>query len=191
MTKCFLSSLFLLLITTGVQAQTPSFDYIDFGYVRFENLLVDANGFELKVSKQVSKSVYLTGNYFDVSTENYSSKSTSIGLGYKFNLSNFTSLFAELNYLNTKLEASDILSNNNIESYEVDSSSFGTVFGVRHNLSEKTEILFAVNRVDSQDSSTNLIFAGNYDFNDDFKVYSNFEFRSGYRKFSLGIRYNL
>ena len=185
----------IIFITSNIlKAESPSLDYIEMGYTQSEILLLNPDGFEFKVSKELSESYYLTGKYTDITAENYFSTSKSIGLGYKFNFGDSTSLFAELDITKIKVDASSVISPSNIHYNDVDEYQFNVITGMRRNFSKNTELVFAAKFDGIWERYDSLIVGANYRISDKLKIYGNFEldsgFSSGNSQYSIGLRYS-
>ena len=97
MKKSILTIAVLSTVSLGALAQTPSFDYVKFGYAQADinDLEIEPSGFQISGSKMLNDKVYVTAGYSDLSDDinilnikvDFDVNLLNVGLGYKQDLS--------------------------------------------------------------------------------------------------------
>ncbi|PIP80884.1 MAG: hypothetical protein COW84_02850 [Gammaproteobacteria bacterium CG22_combo_CG10-13_8_21_14_all_40_8] len=185
--KIILSAILSILPFTAM-AETPSFDYFDIGYSSWDldGFSKNLDGYELKLSQELSNNFYAAGSYQDIGTGPLDASLMTLGLGYKTNLSNSSVLFTELDWarIKTDVDYGD-------QTFGIEDHGYQASVGIRHKLSSKLEIKGAVEYLDfGNDDSTTFVFGAVYDISKSFALYSDIREESDATRYSVGVRFN-
>lgn len=183
----------LSVLSFGVMAETPSFNNVKIGYT--SELGGDSiDGFEVQGEFELSEAFYINAEYTDLSFEDIIKvdfQVYTIGLGYKQDISKYSTLFGEINYVNVDSKARFNEGDINIsESFSQD--GYEVQFGIRSIVSESFELNAAVVYVDYDDDDDGdfyTAFGGIYKFSENFGVYADLETDFSDENYAVGIRY--
>jgi len=180
MNRKLIVSAILSVLSLGAVADTPSFDNVEIGYTNW-NLDDDfsISGVELKGSAMVTDNFYIAGDFSNLSKNGNGLTFTTIGVGYKFDFSDNTSFFAEIDYARFDGDGG------------FDADGFEITSGVRSMLTEKFEIKAAIEylEIDNTDS-TSFIVGAAYDVTDSIAIYADYKIESDVNRFGIGARFN-
>jgi len=169
-------------LSLTVSAENPSFDYLDIGYSNWnlDGSSDKTDGFEFKGSLTINEFLYVAGDYTNISSFGLSVGFTTVGLGYKYNFTDTTTFFAELDYLNINPESGD------------SESGFEITSGVRSMVLPKLELKGAIEYLNTgrNDDNTSLVVGGVYSFTDTFASYVDYKRDSDLQRWSIGLRFN-
>jgi hypothetical protein len=181
MNKKLLASAILSVLSFGTMADTPSFDKIEVGFSSFDfDLGVgDIDGFELKGSKEINDNFYVAGDYSKLSENGYSYSLTTVGVGYKNDISTSSTFFAELDY--AKIDADG----------GVDADGYELTSGIRSMLTNKVELMAAIEYADIDgNDTTSLVLGSAYNLTDNFALYADYKYESELSRYGVGVRFN-
>ena len=186
MKKAILSSAILSVLSFGAMAETPSFNYVDFGYVCDLSSDQSFDGFDLKGNFELNDNLYINAGYrsidFDIAGFDVNGDVKLIGLGYKKAFSPDSVFYSELDYVKAKARAGGLGSGSE-NGYQVG-------FGVRSMLSSNFEVRAGVNYIDVVDSDTFMILGGVYSLSDDLGLYFDIESDFDDSTYSTGVRFS-
>jgi len=194
MNKKILAGAVLSVLSFEAMADTPSFDYFNFGYTIL-NLPArdDAAGFELRGSKSIYDNFYITGEFLDVSKADYDRKYSTVGLGYKNDFSDKSSFFIELDYYHLDTSADGFATDGAIfYPFDVNENGYTAEVGFRSMITEEFEVMVAVKHLDIFDRSTTFVFGSAYNVTEVISIYADLEYKSlsGFGEFGIGARLN-
>jgi hypothetical protein len=177
-----LSFTILSLISFDALADTPSFDFIEAGYLNpFRT--DDLDGYELNGSFELNESFYLNTRYLSegdksvIDTDSY-----FFGVGYKRKLSNSSVWFTQINYVKVNSEI-------NLPEFDRYSTNNGyqLSLGVKTNISEQWE-LSAVNFLDIDSRASVIELGALYHFTKNAGLYLKVDSEFEQSTFATGLR---
>ena len=184
MNKKIITGALLSTLSFAVLADNPSFDYIDLGYSNWDlDNSSSINGFEIKGSKLINDNFYIAGDVNRVTNDGNTLTVTTLGFGYKNNLSDVTSYFAELDYANLN---SDLSSSNN--GYEV-TAGFRSMVMPNLELKGALEYLYTNSSARNKSNSA-FVVGGVYNFTDTFSTYLDYKVDADLNRLAVGVRFN-
>ena len=165
--------------STQVLADEPSFDFVQVSKTTIDfDGAGEPDGFELKLNKSLTDNIYLNVDYGDVEEGNADLQLTNIGLGYKSEISDDSSFFAQLDY--SKMEATG----------GFDESGYRASVGVRTMWTKNLEVKAAYEYLDIDDDSNSLLVVGGaYNLTDNLAFTLEYKNESDYDQTSFGVRY--
>jgi len=169
-----LSVVLVSVLSTQALAETPSFNFIEVGYVSSFGVPVDFDGFEIKGNFEITDSIYMNAGYGNADAD-----LIILGLGYKTNISNISTLFAELDYLRV----------DNSFSGSGATGGYQIGFGIRSNTWDKLELKAAAYYRDIKGSDSFFQFGTAYRLTDSAGVYLDIETDFDKSAYSLGVRF--
>jgi hypothetical protein len=158
----------ILALSTTAQAETPSYNYGTLGWqtVSLDDgaLDVDGDGFGIGGSFEVGDNWHIVGGYSSIGFDfGIDLNTLSVGGGYHTAISDTTSFYANLLWLNSEADAGGGLS--------FDDDGFGIGIGLRSNITDRVELEGGLSHVDYGDGNgTALSAAGWYKFTDAFSL---------------------
>lgn len=174
-----LASAVLSILSFGAMADTPSFDNVEIGYSNFDFGDVDIDGFELKFSKEINDSFYAAGDYTKLSENGASLSLTTVGVGYKNDISANSTFFTELDYAQVDGEGG------------YNESGFELTSGIRSMITDKFELKAAVEYLDVDgDDTTSLVLGSAYNLSDNYAIYADYKYESDLTRYGVGVRFN-
>ena len=161
-------------------AETPSFNNIEIGYTEFDfGGGVELDGFEINVTRELTDNIYITAETAQITDSGFDLGLTTLGLGFKTDLTNSTVFFSELSYADLDGDGG------------FDESGYEVATGVRSMLTERLEVKAAVEYLDiDDDSTTSFVLGGAYGFTDNLAAYVNYSYESDLDSYSAGLRYS-
>ena len=174
MKKVVLVSALLLSLGTAQAAESPRWDSASISY---QSVDIDGDkltGFAVSGSKLLGEDFFIIGSYGNASDdiEIYNSSvevdfnTLSIGLGYRYSISQSTDFFGVVSYEDMEVEAS-YQGNSESES----ENGYGLAIGVRSMLSEKIELSGSLKYVDIADETeTAFGVSALYNFTEQFSA---------------------
>ncbi|MEP1742194.1 MAG: porin [Kangiellaceae bacterium] len=180
MKKTIIASAVLSVISFGAMAETPSFDYVEFGFTEYDSDgLGKLDGFELTASKELNNNFYVAGDLARVNEGGFDLDTMTIGVGYKNQFSSNSTFFSEIDFAKIK------------NSNDFDENGFQVTAGIRSMLGKNLELKAAVEYLDINDvDETSYVVGGAYNLNSDLAVYADYTYESELSKYGVGIRYN-
>lgn len=175
MKKLLLGSALLLAFSQVSANEGPKWDSLSIGYQDVDAAGVDVSGFSFSGSKLVSDNVFIFGNLSmnsdTIGGVDFDLDTTTLGLGYRHNISNTTDFFGTLSYEKIETEVSG-----RGLSGGADGNGYGLAIGVRSMVTEKLELLGSIGYLDIEDDSEG-----------EFTLGASYHFTES---FSLGLGYN-
>ncbi|MCH9694817.1 MAG: hypothetical protein K0U72_09940 [Gammaproteobacteria bacterium] len=160
----------LFAFATPVLAQTPSYNFVQLGYQELDlddgglGIDVDGDGFAGSGSFEVAENWHVLASF---SNADFGSgvdlNQFSIGGGYHTDISQTTSFFTNLVWINAEIDTNF---------GNVDEDGFGLSVGVRNNLNNNVELEGAVSYADLGDGADGISVGGAawYRFNNEFSI---------------------
>lgn len=179
----------VLAMATPAIADQPSYNFIVAGYqtVEFDNPFggdVDGDGFAIGGSYAVAENWHIIGGYTSLGFDfGIDLNELVIGGGYHTAISDTTSAFAELAYVNAEVDAGG--------AGNVDDSGFGFSVGLRSNVTERVELSGFLSYVDFGDGGDATSVGGGawYLVNDTIEIGVTAEFDEDVTGFGIGGRF--
>jgi predicted porin len=185
MFKKLLATAILSACAFSSMAASPSFNYVEGGYVTDLNSDLDFDGWEIKGSFELNNDLYMLGSYQRLNTDigfiDVDANIFSAGLGYKVALTHETALFTELEYINVNIDAKNFASD----------SENGYQFGVgaRTMVSDALELKAAAYYQDVEGSEQFIKVGAAYQLNDAMSVYMDVDTDFDDSQLMTGLRF--
>lgn len=180
----------LSAVSAASFAAAPAWDFVQASYVMTDfddaDLNYEPDGFSISASKLVTDDVFVTGSYSmqndDIFGTEVDFDRLSLGLGYRYALSNKTDLYGIVSYEDVEISGSG-------ESENED--GYGLTAGARSMVMDNIELRGAVKYIDTDSGSdTSLLIGGDYFFSPAFAVGVSYETSDDLSTFALNARYN-
>ncbi len=179
-----IASALLVLASTTIHAEEPSYDNVELGYLsyKFDSIYVPKlNGYELNFSRSLSENFYLAGSYASVSDGPDSVSLRDFGVGYKTMISETASFFAEVDWAQSQVRTG---------TGYTDSGNQLKV-GLKSMVAENLELQLSVERLTIDGSTSNsTVFGGAYNISDNMGIYFDYKSESDVDRTSVGVRFN-
>lgn len=189
MLRVILLGILLHSVPMNLLADSPSFDFFEIGYtvVNAEGVPKDFNGYDLRGSysfddASLASGFFIAGDSFKANLKANKERRqvVTLGVGYRYNLSNQSSLFAEIDGVIVNPTGNG----NHENGYE-----FTT--GVRSNFSHRLELKTAIQYLDTKTYSLTTYIAGAaVRVTDSFAIYSDVSLGTNSNRYSIGLRYS-
>ena len=177
----------ILALSTAAQADTPSYNYGTLGWQKVTlddgPLHVDGDGFGIGGSFEVADNWHIVGGYSSIGFDfGIDLNTLSVGGGYHTAISDTTSFYANLLWLNAEADAGG--------GQSFDDDGFGIGIGLRSNITDRVELEGGLTHVDYGDGNgTALSAAGWYKFTDAFSLGVTFAAEEDVLGFGVGGRF--
>jgi len=186
MKSAILSGAILVAASFQVAAETPSFNFVDIGYVSNLGGNDEFDGFEIKGNLEISDNLYLNAGYTNLSDNSIAAfdvdaEILTAGLGYKTNISEVSTVFAEVDYLRVKVDVGGFGSDSE--------SGYQAGFGVRSNVSENLELKAAGYYRDIVDGDTLFQVGAVYRLASNTGAFLDIESDFDDTRYSVGVRF--
>jgi hypothetical protein len=182
--KISLAGALLGFVALPAMAETPTFNFVQVGYVSNLSGSSDYDGFEIKGNLEISDTLYMNAGFTktnaSVSFGDLDIDVITLGLGYKTNISAVSTLFAEADYLVVDNDFNGFGSDNG---YQVG-------FGIRSYVLGSVELKAAAYYRDINSSDTFLQVGAAYDFTEAAGVYLDIESDFDDTGFGIGLRFS-
>lgn len=183
MKKPLLLSLLLAAAPTPLMAAAPSFDFVEFGYTRSnpDGTSKMLDGQEFRGSLSFKNNLYVTADYFKVGPTNsvYKLNITGIGVGYKFDVSERSAVFTEIDGI--------VYDPDGHGSHE---HGYELTAGIRSQVMERLELKTTVEVLNAKGFSSNTLLLGAaYNLTRHLSVYSDLRLEADSTRGSIGARY--
>lgn len=174
MKKLVLASVLLLSMGSIQAAESVRWDSASLSYQSMDLGDEGLNGFGISATKLVGEDFFITGGYSSLSDDvdvfgakvDLDFNTLSVGLGYRYAISNKTDLFAIASYQNLEIEAS-YRGNSEGES----EGGYGLQAGIRSLVTESIELSAALNYLNIGDGSdTGFNVSAMYHFTEQFSA---------------------
>lgn len=174
----------LLSISMNLLAESPTFDFVELGYtvVDAEGEAKDFNGYDLRGSYSLGSGFFVAGDSFKANLKGSRERRqvVTLGVGYRYLLSNRSTLFGEIDGVIVNPTGNG----NHENGYEFTA-------GVRSNLNHWLELKAAIQYLDTKTYSLTTYVAGaTARVTNSFAVYSDVNFGTNSKRYSVGIRYS-
>lgn len=165
--------------STQVLADSPSFDFAQISKTKIDfDGGAEPDGFELKLNKSLTDSLYLNVDYTDVEEGAADLQLSNIGIGFKSDISDSSAFFAQLDY--SKMDVTGAS----------DESGYRASLGVRTKWTKNLEVKAAYEYLDFDDSESLLVVGGAYNISDNFAFTLDYKSESDFNQTSFGVRYD-
>ena len=175
-----------LSFSSNALAESPNWNYLQLGYgaLAIDDLdEVTPSGASLTGSFLVSENMFVYGDFSSYSDDLFGRdvdvEQRALGLGYRFDMSENTDLFAGVSY-----EYAEI----GVSSSSEDESGYGLTVGVRSHVTDSVELAAFVNHVDLDGSETFVGFDAQYYINEKFAVGANYTFNDVFDTYGISLR---
>lgn len=141
----------LALAPLASQAESPSYSYIEGGYVRtnIDGIDKDADGFLVRGSVELPHDFFLFASYIDQGVYGIDIQQYGVGAGYAWSMTDTTDLYGKVGYV--KAEA-------DYAGFGLDDDGYSLGIGIRSFVTKNLELEAAVNYVDLSDSGDDTTF---------------------------------
>jgi predicted porin len=175
--KKLIASAILSIFSFSALADTASFNNLEIGYTDYDfGNGIKLNGFEISVTREINDNIYITADTVQISDDGFDLGLTTLGLGFKTNLTNSTVFFSELSYAD--LEG------------DIDDSGYEVAAGIRSMVTAQLELKTAVEYINiDDDSNTSIVIGAAYNFTDSFAAYTDYSYDSDLESYAVGLRY--
>ncbi|MFT5675424.1 MAG: opacity protein-like surface antigen [Paraglaciecola sp.] len=188
---------YLLLVTAlsasfSTLAASPNWDFVELGYasVDIDDISeVSPAGISLGASKLLGENIFLVGSYSKLSDDyqgvDLDLDQSSLGVGYRYGVTDSTDLYAVVSYEYLKAKASSGGS-----SVDEDDSGAGLTAGVRSRLSSSFEVDASIAYIDIGDDSETTFGVGvNYYFTEHFAAGVSYTSSDALNTIGASLRY--
>jgi hypothetical protein len=170
-----------LCISLSASADSPSFDYIDIGFnsIEFDFFSYAKGGGEFVLRKTVADNFYIIGEYRGGDHE---LRMYTAGVGYKFDLSETSSLFSDISYVDINSDPGD--GEANYHGYEAN-------VGIKYELFDDFDAVVGLELLDlGSSSNVSLFINAYYEVYQNVGIYAEGRTLSENHQYSVGFRYN-
>jgi len=186
MKKTIICGAILSTLSFGAFAETPSFNYVDLGYVSNLGGSNDFDGYDLKGNFEVSDHFYVNAGYRSINQDFFffffDGSVKVLGLGYKTDLNSTTAFYSELDAVKIKANANGFGS--------ASDNGYQIGFGTRSNITNQLELQVGVNYSNVADTNTTLLVGGVYQLNKSAGLYFDIETDFDDSLYSTGVRFS-
>ena len=178
MKKSLLAVAVLATFSFGAVAESPSFSFVELGYTQLDidGSSVEPDGVEFDFNFELSDNYYLSADVSDVEDQGLDLRMTNIGIGFKSDVSNYSTVFAQIDWSDFEFDG------NSEDGYKLG-------LGVRSNLTKDLEVTAAYEYLDlDSDSSDYYLLGAAYKMNDNLSVYADYKMESDFDQVSFGVR---
>ena len=184
MKKIVLTGIFLSIFSTFIGAEARNYDFVEFGFttVNTDREKKNFNGVDLRWSYSLDDAFYVGGDSFRADLDDSIEKKeiNTIGLGYRFNISNKSSIFTKLDVVVVDPKGHD----NHEHGAELSA-------GIRSYLTQRLELVASLKRLETESFKMTTFVAGAaYQINKKYTVYSDIQVESDSTRFTIGARYS-
>jgi opacity protein-like surface antigen len=180
------------LFSTASLAQSPTWNLIEAGYGQADIDGLDElspSGFAIGGSSLLGENVFIQGSYSllsdDISGVDIDLDQASVGLGYRYGLTETTDVYASASYEYIELSASGFGA-----SESLDDSGYGLTVGLRSRITEQLELNGAIGYVDIGDESeTALGVSGHYYFTQNVALGLTYSSTADVSIYGISLRY--
>ncbi len=186
MKKTIITSAILSVLSFGVMAETPSFNFAEIGYISNLGGSEDFDGYELKGNFELNDNFYITAGFQSIDIDTFgfdvNGDIKMLGIGYKKDISTATAFYTELNYVDVKAGVSGFGSGSD--------SGYQFGFGVRSNVAENFEMKAGLNYLDVDGGDTFLELGAIYQLNNSTGIYFDVDTDFDDSKYGVGVRFS-
>lgn len=180
----------LSVASAGAFAAAPAWDFIQGSYVITDfdesDFSYEPDGFAFSGSKLITDDIFITGEYSmqedDILGIDVDLDMLTLGVGYRYALSNKTDLFGIVSYEDVEISRTGLSD---------DEDGFGLQAGVRSMILDNLELRGAIKYIDlDEDDDTSVLVSADYFFSPVFAVGVSYETSDDLSTFGLNARYN-
>ena len=184
MKKIVSSYILLFALSTNLLADSPSFDFIEYGYtsVNIKGESKNFVGYDLRGAYSLGDNFYIGGDAFnaDISGVFVRKQVVTIGLGYRYELSSNTTVYTELDGVVWNPHGGG----NHENGPELS-------VGVKNKVNERLELKAVVEYLNTKSyKATTFVVGAAFRVFDSFALYSDFNIDSDDSRYSVGLRYS-
>lgn len=176
----------LSTVSVSAMAESPSFDYIQGGYVSwdFDGISGNFDGFQVSVKKTIHQDFYFTGDFQSISQSSIDTTIGTFGVGYKQNISDSTALFGQLEYASVSVDVGGFFGS-------ADSNGYQASAGIKGMVSPQVELTGAVEYLNLDvDNTTTFVGKAAYNINKEIAIYADIKLEKDSTTYGIGARYN-
>ncbi len=182
--KIAIKGILLSVFSNVIQADALDYDFVEFGFttINSDREQTNFNGVDLRWNYSLGDAFYIGGDSFRADLNNSIEKKeiNTMGLGYRFNITNKSSIFTKLDVV-----VVDPKGHNNHE-HGVELSG-----GIRTMLTEQLELLASVKRLESDHfKMTRFVIGAAYQISNQYSLYSDIQTEPDSTRFTIGARYS-
>ncbi len=187
MKKTLIVGAILSAFSFNASAETPSFDYLNIGYVSNLGGSDHFNGFGIKGNFELHENFYISAEYQSIDSKvfgfNVDGDFKALGIGYKKDMTTDSTFFTELDGVKAKVGVGGFGSSNE--------NGYQVAVGVRSNINSQFEIKTAVNYLNLVGGGdTTLQLGGLYKFNKSVGWYFDIDTDFSDSSYNTGIRFS-
>lgn len=188
----FITLATVALFSTASLAQAPTWNLIEASYGQADIDGLDElspSGFAIGGSSLLGENVFIRGSYSlltdDISGVDIDLDQASVGLGYRYGLTETTDVYTSLSYQYVELSARGFGA-----SESLDDNGYGLTVGLRSRITEQLELDGAIAYVDIGDESeTGLGVSGHYYFNQNVALGLTYSSTADVSVYGISLRY--
>ena len=182
--KIAITGLLLSFFSTVIQADALDYDFVEFGFTTLNTNQeqTNFNGVDLRWNYSLGDAFYIGGDSFRADLNNSIEKKeiNTMGLGYRFNITNKSTVFTKLDWVVVDPKGHD--------NHEHGAELSG---GIRTNITERLELLGSLKRLETSSfKMTRFVVGATYQLSKRYSVYSDIQAESDSTRFTIGARYS-
>ena len=177
MNKTLIASALISTFSFGALAETPSFNNLEIGYTEYDfGSGIELDGFEISVTRELTESIYISADTAQIEDGPFDLGLTTIGIGFKTEITNSTVFFAELSYADLDGDVSE-------SGYEIST-------GIRSMVTDQLELKAGVEYLDiDNDDTTSFVIGAAFNFTDSLAAYTDYSYDSDLENYGIGLRF--
>jgi predicted porin len=184
MKKIVFTGILLSIFSTFIRADSQDYDFIEFGFTTLntDREQTNFNGVDIRWNYSLDDAFYIGGDSFRADLNNSIEKKeiNTLGLGYRFNMTNKSSIFTKLDWVVVDPKGHD----NHEHGAELSA-------GIRSNITERLELLASLKRLETSNfKMTRFVVGATYQMSKRYSVYSDIQAESDSTRFTVGARYS-
>lgn len=133
------------------QAESPSYSYVEGGYVRtdIDGIGKDADGFLVRGSVELTDEFFLFAGYLDQGVYGADIKQYGVGAGYAWSMNDSTDLYGKAGYVRAEAD---------VDGFGIDDDGYSLGIGIRSFVTKNFELEASVNYADYSDLGDDTTF---------------------------------
>ena len=167
------------------QAESPSYSYVEGGYVRtdIDGVGSDADGFLVRGSVELPHDFFLFAGYVDQGVYGADIKQYGVGAGYAWSITDTTDLYGKVGYARAEADAYD---------FGLDDDGYSLGVGIRSFVTSRLELEASVDYVDYSDLGDDTTFGigARWYFTDHFALGVEAQVADDATTYGIGLRWS-
>jgi len=167
------------------QAESPSYSYVEGGYVRtdIDGIGKDADGFLVRGSIELPHDFFLFARYIDQGVYGADIKQYGVGAGYAWAITDTTDLYGKLGYAKAEADA---------YGFGIDDDGYSLGIGVRSRVTRSIELEASVDYADYSDLGDDTTFGAGarWYFTEHFAVGIEAQVGDDATSYGIGVRWS-